>query len=155
MLPQLQTGAVAGGKQPAIPVGYPAVNDWPDCMQHIAAGKVEGGGDLGLTGWLRTSLLLHNFGAGQPQLDPGIGMDGVVDTAVIWNVAAGETGVCRIDNGITAERCDISLPGDRGRGCKGVRSAASVMVLAEAPLAGMRPAIAESRFRWASGHEGS
>ena len=37
-------------------------------------------------------------------------MNGVVDAAVIGDIAAGHAGVCRIDDGIALERCNIALP---------------------------------------------
>ena len=56
------------------------------------------------------SLSVHDLRTGKAQLHPGIGVDGVVDTAVVGAVAPGHAAVGGIDNGIALERCNIALP---------------------------------------------
>lgn len=41
--------------------------------------------------------------AGQPHLYPGVGVDGVINAAVVGDIAARETGVGGIDDGIAFE----------------------------------------------------
>ena len=55
-------------------------------------------------------LLFHQLRAGEPQLHARVGVDNVIDALVIGNIAAGHAGVRSVDDGIAAERCDISLP---------------------------------------------
>ena len=56
------------------------------------------------------SLPVHEFRTGKTQLYPGIGVDGVVDAAVVGTVAAGHAAVCGVDDGIALEGGNIALP---------------------------------------------
>ena len=79
-------------------------------MQDIFAGQIECRGDLCLSGGLGIALLPHQLRTGKPQLHTRIGMNGVVDAAVVRDITAGHAGVCRIDDGVTPKRCNIPLP---------------------------------------------
>ena len=67
-------------------------------MDHIVAGQVVGPRDLDLSRGLLTSLLRHQLGAVQPQLNAGIGVDAVVDAGVAGDVAAGHPAVGGVDD---------------------------------------------------------
>ena len=56
------------------------------------------------------ALLLHQIRAGHSQLYPGKSMDCVVNTAVARAEASEHLAVCRIDDGVAVERCNIALP---------------------------------------------
>ena len=79
-------------------------------MQHIVAGQIERRRNFRLTGGFGIALLFHQFFTGKPQLYARIGMNGVVNAAMVVNIAAGHAGVCRIDDGIATERSNIPLP---------------------------------------------
>ena len=91
---QVQAAAVAGGKQRFVLRRHTAFDDGADGVQDIPAGQMERRGDLGLAGRLKMTLLLQQGCAGKPKLDPGGGVDGIVDALVVWHIAAGHTGVC-------------------------------------------------------------
>lgn len=61
-------------------------------------------------GAFRIALLLHQRFTGEPQLHAGMGVDRVVNAAVVRHIAAGHAGVCCVDNGVALRRGDISLP---------------------------------------------
>ena len=73
-----------------IPFSY-----WPSrfrrkaCMQHIPAGQIECRSHFCLPGGFRIPLFFHQFLTGKPQFYPGIGVNSVVDAAVVRNIAAG------------------------------------------------------------------
>ena len=56
------------------------------------------------------ALFFHQFRAGQPQLHPCVGVDGVVDAAVVGNIAAGHAAVGGVDDGVTLKCGDVALP---------------------------------------------
>lgn len=56
------------------------------------------------------SLFLHDLSAVEPQLHARKSVYAVVNASVIWHIAPGHTAVRGIDDGITAQRGDISLP---------------------------------------------
>lgn len=56
------------------------------------------------------ALFCHQFRTGKPQFYTRKGVNGVVDAAVVRDIAAGHAAVCRIDDGIALERCNIALP---------------------------------------------
>lgn len=107
---KLQTRAVAGGEKLFIPLRDRAFHDGANRVQHVPAGKIEGGGDLRFPGGFGVPLLFHQLRAGEPQLHARVGVDDIVDASVIGDIAAGHAGVRGVDDGIAAERCDISLP---------------------------------------------
>ena len=107
---QLQTGAVAGSQQHPVTLCHSPIDNRPDRVQHIAAGQIKCRGDFCLPGGFWVPLLFHQFFTGKAQLHPGIGVDGVVDAAVVRAVAAGHAAVGGVDNGIAPERCNIALP---------------------------------------------
>ena len=52
----------------------------------------------------------HQFRAGKAQLYPGIGVDAVINAAVVGQVTAGHTAVGRVHNGIAPQGGDIPPP---------------------------------------------
>ena len=76
-LRQLQAGTVAGGKQFPVPMGEPDARDGPDGVQDRTAGQVESRRDFRLAGFFFMPLLLHELGAGQPELNACKGVDGI------------------------------------------------------------------------------
>ena len=91
-------------------MGERAGDDRPDSMQDIAAGQVKGRGDLRPAGFLFMPLPPHQFRTGQAELNPGKGVDGIVNAPVTGDKAAQHLAVCRIDDRVAAQGCDIPLP---------------------------------------------
>lgn len=89
---------------------HPACNNGAYRVQHIAAGQIVGGGNLGSTGRLGAALAAHKAVAGVAQLHARKGVDAVVDTAVVRHIAAGHTAVGCVDNGVAPQGCDVPLP---------------------------------------------
>ena len=89
---------------------HPAHNNGAYRVQHIAAGQIVGGGNLGSTGRLGAALAAHKAVAGVAQLHARKGVDAVVDTFMIWRITSGHSTVRRIDDRITAKRSNITLP---------------------------------------------
>ena len=58
----------------------------------------------------RVALARHEAGALQPQLHPGVGVDGVVNTPVAGIKAPQQLGICRVDNGPAGQGGDVPLP---------------------------------------------
>ena len=56
------------------------------------------------------ALLFHQFRAGKPQFYTRIGVNGVINAAMVGNIATGHARVCRIDDGIALQRGYIALP---------------------------------------------
>ena len=56
------------------------------------------------------SLRFHKLCTGKPQLDAGIGMDRIVDAAVVRHEAAEHLAICGIDDRICSKPRDIALP---------------------------------------------
>ena len=79
-------------------------------MQYKTAWQVKGRRQLCRPRLLLVSLPLHLFGAGEAELHPGIGVDGIVDTSVIGAEAPEQLAVGGVDNGIAAQGGDIPLP---------------------------------------------
>ena len=79
-------------------------------MQHIAAGQIERRGDFRLSGGFGMALLFHPFRAGKAQFHACKGVNGVINAAMVGNIAAGHAGVCRIDDGIALQRGNVTLP---------------------------------------------
>ena len=79
-------------------------------MQDILAWQVERRGDFRPPGRLGIALLFHQLLTRKAQLHARESVDGVVNAAVIWNIAAGHAGVRRVDNGVAPERGNIALP---------------------------------------------
>ena len=79
-------------------------------MQHIAAGQVESRGDFCPSRLLIPPLGRHQSGTGQPQLYPGVGVDGIVYTAVAGHKAAEQLAVGRVDDPAAPQGGDIALP---------------------------------------------
>ena len=55
-------------------------------------------------------LIAARFPEGKPQLHPRIGVNGVVDAAVVRNIAAGHAGIGSVADGIAFQRGDVALP---------------------------------------------
>ena len=83
------------------------LHDGPDGMDHMVAGKIVCGRDLGLSRRLLVSLLFHELSTSIPKLDACIGMDAIVDTAMAGLIAARHAGVCGVDDCVTDKRCDV------------------------------------------------
>ena len=79
-------------------------------MDDIAAGEIICRCDFRLPGLFFMALLFHHLCTGQPELHTCEGVDGVVDTAVAGIKAAQHLAVCRIDNRVTAQNSNVSLP---------------------------------------------
>ena len=101
---------IAGGQKFPVPLRHLPVDNRADCMQDIPAGQIKCRRDFRLSGRFRIALPLHQFLAGNAQFDARIGMNGIVDAAVVRNIAAGHAGVCRIDNGVALKCRNIALP---------------------------------------------
>lgn len=86
-------------RRPLAKDGYPK-----DKSPDLSASRFEDQGAF------RIALLLHQRFTGEPQLHAGIGVDRVVNAAVVRHIAAGHAGVCCVDNGVAFQRGDISLP---------------------------------------------
>ena len=56
------------------------------------------------------SLPVYDLRTGKTQLHPGIGVDGVVDTAVVRAVAPGHAAVGGVDDGIAFQGGNVPLP---------------------------------------------
>ena len=110
LLCERQTGAVARREKRPVSVGKPAAHDRADSVQDAAAGQVEGRCDLGVARFLGAPLLCHDFGAGGSELHTGIGVNGIVDAAVIRVKAAEQAAVCGVYDRIAFQRGDIALP---------------------------------------------
>ena len=79
-------------------------------MQYIAAGQIERRSDFCLSGGFGIALLFHQLLTGKAQFYTRKGVNGVVNAAMVGNIAAGHAGVCRVDDGIALERRNIALP---------------------------------------------
>ena len=79
-------------------------------MQNIPAGKIECGRDLCLPDCLAVPLPLHQLRTGKAELNPGIGVNGIVDTAVAGAEAPEQLAVGGVDNGVALQRGDVALP---------------------------------------------
>ena len=79
-------------------------------MQDVLAGEIIGPGDFRLSRFFFPALLTHYGGALLPQLHPGIGVDAVVDAAMTGDVTASHSTVSGVDDGITAQSGNVSLP---------------------------------------------
>ncbi len=111
MLPgKIQAGTIGGGELLLLFLGQLSMDNGPHCVEDIAAGKVEGRRNLRLAGFFLVSLLFHQRGAGQPQLDPRVGVDGVVDAAVAGIKTPQQPAVGRIDDGVTPQGGDVPPP---------------------------------------------
>ncbi len=107
---QFQTGPIAGSQLLPVMIRYPKFDDRANSVQDILAGQIKCRSDFCLPGWLRISLPFHQLLAGKPQFHTGIGMNGVVNTAVIRDIATGHPGICRVYNGVAAQGRNIALP---------------------------------------------
>lgn len=107
---QLQAGAIAGSQQLFVLFGHSPVDNWANSVQHIPARQIERGRDFRLTGGFGMALLFHQFRAGKPQFYTRIGVNGVINAAMVGNIATGHARVCRIDDGIALQRGYIALP---------------------------------------------
>ena len=86
------------------------LHDRSDCMQNIFTRQIVSRCDLCLSGRFLISLLIHDICTGIAQLNPGIGMDTVIDTVMTRLVATGHPTVSSIHDCITAKCRDIALP---------------------------------------------
>ena len=77
----------------------------------VVSGREHGlSGRLCIRGSLLTCLLLHVGMAILTQLDAGKGVDGIVNTAVVRDVAAGHCRVGGIHDGVRSKGRDVALP---------------------------------------------
>lgn len=81
-----------------------------DGVQNVFAGQVISRCDFRPSRFFHVSLLFHQFCACQAKLNPGEGMDRVVDAAVIGAEAAQHLAVGGVDNGVTAQGGNVALP---------------------------------------------
>lgn len=85
---RFQAGTVTERKQPLIFPRKIPLDNRADRMDNIAAGKVICRCDFRLPGLFVMALPPHQFRTGKPELYTGIGMDGIVDTAMAGIKAA-------------------------------------------------------------------
>lgn len=69
-------------------------------MNDVLTGKVEGRGNLGLASFFRMTLSSHQLGTSIAELNPGKGVDGVVDAVMVRYVASCQPTISSINNGI-------------------------------------------------------
>ena len=110
LLRKRKAGAVTGGERLLIRHGGLAGEKRSDGVQNIPAGKIECGRDLCLPDCLAVPLPLHQLRTGKAELNPGIGVNGVVDTAVTGAEAPEQLAVGGVDNGVALQRGDVALP---------------------------------------------
>ena len=79
-------------------------------VNYIITGEVICGRDFCLSGGFLISLQLHNLSALQTELHPSKGVDAVVNAVMARLVAAGHATICRIDDGPTIQRSNVSTP---------------------------------------------
>ena len=79
-------------------------------MQNVLTRQIKTRCDLCLSCLFLMTLLFHDPGTIIPELNPCICMDTVVYTAVTRHIASGHPGIGSIDNSITLNGRDISLP---------------------------------------------
>ena len=89
---------------------HPAVCDGADRVQDVSARQIIRGRDLRPAGRLLISLRFHHLGAEIPKLDPGVGVDAVVDAGVHRHEAAQHLRVGGVHNGVNGQTGDIPLP---------------------------------------------
>ena len=135
LLRQREAGEIAAPERPAVLSRQPPRHNGSDGVEDVPAREVVCRCDFSAAGRLVMPLCLHNVGTGKAQLHPGIGVDGVVDTAVIRAEAAEERAVCRVDDRVAPERGDVALPeadaGAHGRETADVRDAVPPRFLAQ------------------------
>ena len=107
---QLQTGPVTGSKQLAVFFGRPALYHRAYGMQYKPAGKIERRRDFRLTHRFRGVLFLHQSRASGAKLNPGKGVDGIINTAMAGYKTAEHLRIRRVDNRIAFQRGDIAPP---------------------------------------------
>lgn len=69
-------------------------------MQDILTGQIERRGDFCPPDRFGITLLFHQFRTGKAQLHTRKGVNGIVDAAVVRNIAAGHAAIGSIDDGI-------------------------------------------------------
>ena len=79
-------------------------------VNYIITGEVICGRDFCLSGRLLIALLFHDLSTLQTELHPSIGVDAVINAVVARLVAAGHATICRIDDGSTIQRGNVSMP---------------------------------------------
>lgn len=114
LLRKRKAGAVTGGERLFIRHGGLAGEKRSDGVQNIPAGKIECGCDLCLPDRLAVPLPLHQLRTGKAELNPRIGVNGVVDTAVTGAEAPEQLAVGGVDNGVALQRGDVALPQVKG-----------------------------------------
>ena len=87
-----------------------SVHDRSNRVHHVRRGKVKAGGQLRRAGALLVSLRAHDRVADVAQLQSRVGVDRVVDAAVIGREAAEQLRVRGVDDRIDFERRDVALP---------------------------------------------
>ncbi len=106
----IQAGKITAFKKLAVVLREPAAYDRSDCVDDVFAGQIICRRDLRLSCRLIMSLLLHYLVAITPELDSRKGMDRVVDTAVTGTKAAEHLTVGGVDDSVTFQCGNISLP---------------------------------------------
>lgn len=107
---QRKTGKVAGTQQLAVSFCQPPADNRSDRVKDIPARQVERRRDFRLSRRLIVPLLFHKLRAGEAELYACIGMNGIINTAVIRTEAAEHLTVCGIDDSVAFQRSDIALP---------------------------------------------
>ena len=69
---------------------------WTKPSTKSCSEQIERRSDFCLTGGFGIALLFHQFRAGKAEFYSCIGVNGVVDAAVVRNIAAGHAGVCSV-----------------------------------------------------------
>lgn len=79
-------------------------------MQDISARQIESRCQFCTPRWLGMPLALHNFGAGEPQLDSRTGMNRIVNAAMPGHKASKQGAVRSIDNSLHPQGRDVAPP---------------------------------------------
>ena len=98
LLCQLQTGAIAGGKQYLVFLCKPSADDRADGVENIIARQIVGGREFGLPGRFLMPLFLHKLRTGKPKLNARISVSGVINTAVARAETAQHLAICGVHN---------------------------------------------------------
>ena len=108
--PEMQAGAIAGGKKLPVFIRQSPADDRSDRMDDVARREIVPLRDLRRARLLRMSLTLHERSAFRTQLRTSCAVNRVVDAAVAGDEAAEESRVRRVDNRIRREARDVTLP---------------------------------------------
>ena len=107
---KFETGTITSGKQFTVFLRSSAINDRAYRMQDITTRQIICGSDLRLPCRFLMPLCFHHLCTFIAKLRTCKGVDAVVDTFMIWRITSSHSTVRRIDDRITAERSNITLP---------------------------------------------